>query len=148
MVRKIPQQFSALAATVWVGAKAGSCGFAAEGFWWRLAACFIASPHPLSNAFFVRDFEGSWRRELVGSADYEASASRRNADAASTASRVREPLAGEFGEAGFEVPIWDEACLVCMTDSFGGERMFGGGLAGIWRAWQHSGSRVAGVSNR
>ena len=31
------------------------------GFFWRLAAFFIASPLPLSNAFFIRDFEGSWR---------------------------------------------------------------------------------------
>ncbi len=38
--------------------------------------------------------------------------------------------------------------LVCMDYSFGGERMFGGGLAGIWRAWQHSGSRVVGVFRR
>lgn len=75
--------------------QSGDCGFAAEGFWWRLAAFLIASPHPLSKAFFIEDYEGSWRGAMsVGGADCEAS--RRNADAAATASRLREPPADEF----------------------------------------------------
>ena len=82
----------------------------------------------------------------VGSADFEASASRRNADAA--VSLWLASLGKQFEDEGSAVPIWDEACLVCLTNSFGGERMFGGGLAGIWRAMQHSGSRVVAVSGR
>ncbi len=62
--------------------------------------------------------------------------------------RCIQPLAGEFWDERLAVPIWDEACLVCMTDSFGRERMFGGGLAGIWRALQHPCSSVAGLSRR
>ena len=106
----------------------------------------MASPLPLSNAFFIRDFEGSWRGELVGGADCEASASRRNADAA--CSLWPASLGKQFEYEGSAVPIWDEACLVCLTNSFGGERMFGGGFAGIRRAMQHSGSRVVAVSGR
>ncbi|MBP6722317.1 MAG: hypothetical protein KA239_08345 [Bacteroidia bacterium] len=51
-----------------VGGEAGVCGFAALGillaallrgyFVGGFAAFFIASPLPLSKAFFVRDFEG------------------------------------------------------------------------------------------
>jgi hypothetical protein len=50
--------------------------------------------------------------------------------------RCIQPLAGEFGDEGLAVPIWDEACLVCMDYSFAGERMFGGGLAGNRRVLQ------------
>ncbi len=48
---------------------------AARRGWWLccggyfvggLPPFLIASPLPLSNAFFVRDFEGYWRGELVG----------------------------------------------------------------------------------
>ena len=74
-------------------------------FCWRLAAFFIASPLPLSNAFFVRDFEGFWRGELVGGADCEASASRRNADAA--VSLWLGSLGKQFEDEGSSVPIWD-----------------------------------------
>ncbi len=83
---------------------------------------------------------------MVGFAVWEASASRRNADAA--ASLWLASLRKQFKDERLAVPIWDEACLDCMNNSFGGERMFGGGLAGIWRALQHSCSRVVGASIR
>jgi hypothetical protein len=58
MVGKIPHDNSLWRRLLAVGAKAGLVALLRWGFWWRLAAFFIASPHPLSMSFGIRDFEG------------------------------------------------------------------------------------------